>query len=481
MRPDGEARWRGSGEPGMVLLYVVTLFVSAVLLFAIQPMVGKMVLPLLGGTPAVWNTCMVFFQLMLLAGYAYAHASAAWLGGRRQALLHIVLLISALSILPINLAGGISPPTQDYPILWLLGRLAITVGLPFFVVAGTSPLLQKWFSGTRHRYAHDPYFLYAASNTGSLLALLSYPIVIEPLLDLHGQAHMWRIGYYALIALVLACTLTQWRRNSVSLSAPNDPQVPTMDPAIALTWRQRAWWVALAAVPSSLMLGVTLHITTNVAAMPLLWVLPLSLYLLTFVLAFARRRVIPADLVSRLLPAVVLLMGPLFFVTLPELEWRLTLAHLAMFFMAALVCHNRLAGSRPQPRHLTEYYLWIALGGVLGGIFNSMIAPLVFRTVIEYPLMVAAACLLRIGPTSTAALLRTRRLDWLLPIILAVVALAAAVGLNASAWKGWAGAGLAVPSGNCCEHYLLASTDAICPRLCSIPCGIRIVRSAGRR
>ena len=194
----------------MMRLYAATLFVSAMLLFIVEPMVGKMILPTFGGTPAVWNTCMVFFQVMLLAGYAYAHASAAWLGVRRQAALHLGLLALPLLVLPVDLASSSSPTTGE-PAFWLLGRLLIAVGLPFFVISSTAPLLQKWLASTNDPAAKDPYFLYGASNVGSFLALLGYPLIIERALPLAEQSHMWAVGYGLLIVLVAVCAVAMWR------------------------------------------------------------------------------------------------------------------------------------------------------------------------------------------------------------------------------------------------------------------------------
>jgi len=427
----------------MVLVYAITLFISATLLFSVQPMVGKMILPALGGTPAAWNTCMVFFQAALLAGYAYAHASVNRLGVRRQAVFHLGLLLLGVCTLPIAVAAGMSPPTQDNPVFWLLGWLTVSVGLPVFVVASTAPLLQKWFAETGHPDAEDPYFLYAASNAGSLLALVSYPLLVERSLALAGQSRVWLGGYVLLIVLVAGCAVVLWTRQRRS-RCTNPPQGrfdrQAADDNAALTGRRRAWWVLLSAVPSSLMLGVTAHMTTNVASMPLLWVFPLALYLLTFVLVFARRQLISPDLMSRLLPFVALVLAPTFFVSIPQLEWRLMLAHLAMFFIAAMICHGRLAQSRPSTRHLTEYYLWISIGGVLGGLFNTLVAPVVFRTVVEYPLMMCVVCLLRPAREGLRPGARARWLDAAGPAVLAVLAVGLVLGINATTFKGtWAG------------------------------------------
>src|SRR5262245_3272290 len=256
-------------------------------------MVGKMVLPLLGGTPAVWSTCMVFFQAALLAGYAYAHASATWLGVRRQALLHLAVLAVPLALLPLGIDADRIPGGATNPVLGVLLLLALSVGLPFFAVSATAPLLQRWFSRTGHRAALDPYFLYAASNLGSMLALLGYPALIEPRLALRNpgwlsQTRLWSAGYVALAGLIALCAIAVWRR-ARSDAAPAAASPAESDPAAdAVTARRRLGWIALAFVPSSLLLGTTTYVTTDIAAVPLLWVLPLAIYLLSFIVAFGR-------------------------------------------------------------------------------------------------------------------------------------------------------------------------------------------------
>lgn len=425
--------------PGVPLVagFATTLFVSALLLFLIQPMVGKMILPLLGGTPAVWNTCMVFFQAALLAGYAYAHTTVAWLGVRRQATLHLIVLLIPLFVLPIAMAGGSAPPTDANPVLWLLWRLLVAVGLPFFAVSASAPLLQKWFAYTGHRDAKDPYFLYAASNTGSLLALLGYPLLLEPSLVLVDQSRIWAAGYALLAVMIGACAIVVRRCSVVAAAYPNRETSAGLSHAVGTsadssgpTVHRRMWWVLTAFVPSSLMLGVTTHITTNLAAVPLLWVIPLAIYLLTFVLVFARKPVLGHELMARLLPFVILPVAVLTFLELRTMGWLLIPLHLVMFFVAAMVCHGRLAKSRPSARHLTEFYLWMSVGGVLGGLFNAIVAPLVFHSVAEYPLAMVLACLVlpRRGTAEDAP--RARRLDFALPGALGLVAVGIIRGLH---------------------------------------------------
>jgi hypothetical protein len=371
--------------------FTFTLFISAGLLFAVEPMVAKMLLPLAGGAPAVWTTSVLFFQAVLLGGYAYSHASVRWLG-RRQPLFHLVVVLAPLLALPIALPRGWLPPFDASPIPWLLAALAVSVGAPFFVVSTSGPLLQQWFSRTGHPDAADPYFLYRASNLGSMLALLAYPTLIEPHLGLVVQGRVWAYGYGALVLLTAGCGVLTWR------SAAGPSHSAAAAPAIwerpLGAWR-RLRWLALAAVPSTWMLAVTAYFTTEVRPIPLLWVMPLSLYLLTLAMAFARRPVLSTSALSRGFPFLALPLlglvvaggrGPL---------WLQLLCHLLPFFWGSLLCHSLIAGDRPAPRHLTEFYLWIAIGGVAGGAVSSILAPLVFNDYLEYPLAIVAACLLR--------------------------------------------------------------------------------------
>lgn len=461
----------------MLLFFSLTLFVSAALLFCVQPMIGKMILPVLGGTPAVWNTCMVFFQAMLLVGYAYTHTLSTTQPRRRQLLIQSVLLFLPLLFLPFAL-GDQAPRSDDNPAFWLLWVLLGMVGMPFFVVATSAPLLQKWFATTGHAAAKDPYFLYGASNLGSMLGLLLYPALIEPVWDVPTQAIMWTAGYALLIVFVMGCALVVLRTPepaALAVHVPVEPQEPApapvpaaalatavtattgaatlgsrrrgarltaaaTAPAVAksggaldiarkdpprtfgqrvlwtlfakdeppparptdnITALRRIRWVLLAAVPSSLMLGVTTYMTTDIAAVPFFWVVPLALYLLTFILVFARWPMVW----TRLPHTIVLYLQPCFLLFLvlrivgnvaikwTELDFAL---HLGAFFFTTLMCHGELAKDRPSARHLTEFYLWMSVGGVLGGLFNALFAPVFFTYgIIEYPLAMVVACLLR--------------------------------------------------------------------------------------
>jgi hypothetical protein len=507
----------------MLLVFALTLFLSATLLFLVELMVGKMMLPLLGGTPAVWSTCMVFFQAVLLAGYGFAHASIRRFGPRRQARFQLPLLVLPLLLFLLNAriaAGPLAPSRllilghEGNPIPALLMVLTLCVGLPMFVVCTTAPLLQRWFSSTDHPAARDPYFLYGASNLGSMLALLGYPVFVEPFLTLWGQQVIWTVGYALLAVLVGVCAVLMWKSRhaaehalapaegsnptarpegpstgSTAIRAPEKKTTrhrgkeaikpaaaPTAEPARVtepITWSRRLRWIILAVVPSSLMLGVTTYITTDLAAIPLLWVLPLALYLLTFIIVFAQTSVRNVNILvftgicltciiaafglthafesetlhllfwllglgcmafgikvfwyddPHLLHRVMIMAMPLLVLLLlflmlsdtkfPELKASvpeslrslglpaeikfpslfLTISlHLLILFVVSMVCHGELAADRPAPKNLTAFFLWMSAGGVLGGLFNGLVAPVAFNAIIEYQLMMVVACLL---------------------------------------------------------------------------------------
>src|SRR3984893_1592180 len=390
----------------VLLLYALTLFTGATLLFVMQPMVGKMILPLLGGTPAVWSTCMVFFQAALLGGYAYAPAPTRRGRPSRQVLVHLIALALPFAVLPLAVSPRLLRGGEANPVLDVLTILSLSVGLPFLVVSATAPLLQRWFTHTGHPAARDPYFLYAASNLGSMLALLGYPALVEPHLHLQGstwltQTALWSLGYATLAVLIALCALTLWWKPAPApapaiAEAESSPAPAERRPR----WPRRIHWVVLAFVPSSLLLGVTTYITTDLAAVPLLWVLPLAIYLLTFILAFGRwPRLLHHVVVALALPLSLLVIF-LMVSALPERIWVIVLWHFGLLFFIALACHGPLALDRPGPLHLTEFYLLISVGGVLGGLFNALVAPLVFSSLIEYPLMMVLACVLLAAPSS---------------------------------------------------------------------------------
>ncbi|HWK88994.1 MAG TPA: fused MFS/spermidine synthase, partial [Longimicrobium sp.] len=381
----------------LVAAYASAVFLGAFLLFLVQPMFGRMVLPLLGGSPAVWNTCMLFFQAALLGGYLYAHLSGTRLRVRTQLILHLALMVAVVVLLPVSLRGA-APRSGDAPVAWLLGTMLVTVGPPFAVLAGTGPLLQRWFSRSGHPDAADPYWLYAASNLGSMLALLAYPVLLEPTLRLSGQSRTWAVGYAALALVVAGCVALVWRRQPADAGEAVDAVAADVPPAARPAARQKLVWVGLAFVPSSLLLGVTTYVTTDLTPVPLLWVLPLALYLLSFTLVFARAQLLPHRAMVAIQPSVLVVVVVLLY---SGFVGKATLAvplHLAGLFVTAMVAHGELARRRPDARYLTEFYLWISVGGVLGGVFNVLVAPVVFPELWEYPLLVALACLARPWP-----------------------------------------------------------------------------------
>jgi hypothetical protein len=449
------------GGPLALPLFAVTLFISAFLVFLVQPMIGNMILPRLGGTPQVWNTCMLFFQAALLAGYAYSHTVSTRLSLRRQIMVHCILLCLPVILLwflyglpggekygPFNVEG-FEPPAGANPIPYTLYFLTLVVGLPFIVVSTSAPLLQRWFGFTGHPAARDPYFLYGASNLGSMLSLLCYPFIVEPNLLLRQQSWTWLVGYLLLLVFVLLCAGMVWRSppsvklagEEVDLPPPEYPVPPPVEtstavqsgppvrgfgrkkglkihakptarsvvapPAAAIpaaqkpltVWR-RLRWVFLAAAPSSLMLGAITYMSTDLSPIPLLWTLPLALYLLTFILVFARYPVpwtaMPHTIMLWIQPFFVLMLCFVLVgaIGISPLARSIGIT-LGAFFVVTMVCHGELARDRPSTRHLTEFYLWMSFGGMLGGVFNGLLAPTLFTGVAEYPLALIVACFMR--------------------------------------------------------------------------------------
>jgi hypothetical protein len=363
-------------------LFAVALFLSALLLFLVQPMFTKMVLPRLGGAPTVWSVAMVFFQAALLAGYAYAHLLVRRLPLGRGALVHLGVLAAAALTLPIGISDAFGTPPTSGIAPWLIGLFAVSIGLPFAALSASAPLLQGWFAASGHPQAGNPYVLYAASNLGSFAALIAYPIVIEPIFPLKGQTQLWSAGFAVLAVLIAAVSLFVARRPSI---------VVTDAAAEPASMRDRLAWMVLAAIPAGLVIAVTSYISTDVAAAPFLWVVPLAIYLLTFVAVFRERAWISPATVALLVPILV---APLSIGLLGAGDKTFWLAmigiNLAAFLLLALLCHGELYRRRPAPALLTEFYLWVSFGGVLGGIFAALLAPAIFNRIYEYPILLLA-------------------------------------------------------------------------------------------
>src|SRR5436305_5680885 len=341
-----------SRERLILIVYTAAIFTSALLLFSVQPLFTKMVLPRLGGSPAVWSVAMVFFQSLLLAGYAYAHYLMQLRNRMMPVAVHLALLAIALLTLPLSIASGWGErPARGYA-FWLLGLFAVSIGLPFFALAANNPLLQAWFVRTGHPNGPDPYFLYASSNIGSFLALLSYPVLLEPMFTLRTQNFIWTGLYGVLILLIAGCGVLLLRSPANVVVEQNyNADAPTP------TWALRLRWIFLAAVPSGLLIAVTAHISTDVAAAPLLWVLPLSLYLLTWVLVFQSRPLLPHKWVLMLQPLAIA--GVIVLLAVGgEQNLLLTLGgHQLCFFVIAMACHGELARTRPAAKYLTGFYV----------------------------------------------------------------------------------------------------------------------------
>jgi hypothetical protein len=382
----------------LLVVFTAAIFMSAALLFAVQPMFTKLVLPRLGGAPGVWSVAMVFFQATLLAGYGYAHLLTRYAPGRRSVIIHVVLMAVACFWLPLSIAANWGRPPQLSEAFWLLGLFAVSIGPPFFALSANAPLLQAWFARTDHPSANDPYFLYAASNVGSFLALLSYPTLIEPFISLSTQRYLWAGGFVLLILLVAGCGYLLWQSPQHEPTAvPITTGKPSKVEAAPPTWLQVARWVLLAAVPSGLLVAVTAHISTDIAAVPLLWVIPLALYLLTFVIVFSRNPIIPHWLVVEIQPVFILgLIALIIFDPIRGIFGQIGV-HIGVFFVLTLMCHGELASQRPPARYLTSFYMWMSFGGMLGGIGAGLVAPYVFNWIAEYPILMVLAVLCRPG------------------------------------------------------------------------------------
>jgi SAM-dependent methyltransferase len=361
-------------------LFLITIITGSFLLFLTQPMIARMALPRIGGAPSVWNSAMLVYQLLLLGGYAYAH----WLSRirpRRQVGIHIVLLGVAALWLPIGLSDAL-PPVEGEPAFWVPWFLISSIGPLFFMVASQAPLMQRWYALETTR--GEPYTLYAASNLGSFAGLLSYPLLVEPLMTIHQQSYLWTGLYAFLVLLVAACALT------VPAKAV-EAEVVEVTPAP--TRGRIARWIVLAAIPSGLMLSTTTHLTTDIVAMPLLWVLPLGLYLLSFVIAFAARRG-PANFIAMLTPLIILIAGGLAFSNGTRDPFFSATLGLLLMLAVAVALHSEMFRLRPAVDHLTGFYLAMSFGGMLGGLFCAVIAPLVFDWAYEHPILILAAAVL---------------------------------------------------------------------------------------
>ncbi|HKI21755.1 MAG TPA: fused MFS/spermidine synthase, partial [Isosphaeraceae bacterium] len=394
-------------KAGIVFLYCLASFLGALLLFSVQPMIGKMALPELGGTPAVWNTCLVYFQGMLLCGYLVAHGIASNLAMRQSRVFVCCLIaLAALwaagyAVQPLELESSLGKwlAFAAPPALVLLAALLRAATVPLVLVAATAPLLQAWFARTGHTRSADPYFLYAASNAGSLLGLVAYPFVVEPNLGVAAQSRAWQAGFLAQAVLMTTCGMTAWwlARSSSIGDPPASPVRETNLPGdYVLSGREWAAarymrWTSLVFVPSSWLMGVTTYLTTDLAPVPLLWIIPLALYLLSFILAFAQVTAGMARAAQAVLPYFLVAWVLVMSAGLAHTAW--VPLHLATFFIGSLACHGALAQARPPAADATVFYLTIALGGLFGGIFNAIVAPLVFNRLVEYPLIVVLACL----------------------------------------------------------------------------------------
>jgi hypothetical protein len=412
--PRGALQKAQAGVP-VLALFTATTFLSAFLLFSIQPMFAKMVLPVLGGSSSVWAVALLFFQAALLAGYGYAHLLTRYVPPASTGFVHLGLALVALSVLPVGLPETWREPPIGDPYLWQLGLFAVAVCLPFVAVAANAPLLQAWFARSGHKHAQDPYFLYGASNLGSLIALLGYPFLFEPAIGLTAMSRYWAMLYLVLILAIGACfALVRGRAEPQATAADSPPEAAEGAP----TWTKRLAWCGLALVPAALLTAFTTHIATDIASAPLLWVIPLAIYLLTFVLAFQSHLPLPMWL---LLPAqlAAVIFALLELAQTKHDKWVLTSsAGVAAFFLAALVAHRTLYLTRPRARYLTEFYLWMSFGGVLGGLFSALIAPRIFTEVFEYPLLIALSLACRPGVFDQPGSVKTDVM-WILGVIAA--------------------------------------------------------------
>jgi hypothetical protein len=377
-----------------MLLFAATVFLSAFLLFQIQPIVAKMILPWFGGSSSVWSTCIVFFQLELLLGYAYVHWLHEKLPARRQTLVHGSLLLLSLAALPVMANPAWKGAALDHPSWRVLLVLATTVGAPYLLLSTTGPLMQAWYgrSFSAAMTSARPYRLYALSNLASMLALLSYPLLVEPVLSVEPQAQLWSLGYAAFVIACLATAAFAWRRMAHSTVGEAAPLASAPHPG----WRECLLWIGLSATASILLLAMTRHLTQDVAPIPLLWVLPLSIYLLSFILCFDAPRYYVRPVFLALLPLAFLALD---IVLDGGLDIPLLIGLLSgALFIFCMVCHGELVRRKPPLRYLTLFYLMLSVGGALGGLLVALVAPAVFTAYFELPLglFLCAALVLRV-------------------------------------------------------------------------------------
>jgi hypothetical protein len=432
--------------------FTATTFLSAFLLFFIQPMFAKMVLPLLGGAPSVWAVALLFFQGALLVGYGYAHLLTRHIPAARTGYVHLALSVLAFAALPIAIPEGWSEPPTGDAYFWQLGLFAVAIGVPFVAVSANAPLLQVWFAKTGGKKSADPYFLYAASNLGSLIALLGYPLVFEPAFGLNTLALLWAAGFAALVLALAGCFLMV--RKAAAEAATGAPEASLPSERSSPDWRARATWVGLALVPSALLTAFTTHVATDVASAPLIWVIPLTLYLATFVVVFRERALIPRPLLLAL-HAVATVLALLQLSQTEKETWFYAAGFgVAAFVTATLVAHRTLYEARPDARHLTEFYLWMSVGGVLGGVFAALVAPQIFPEVFEYPLLLALSFACRPGALDV----RREGRKWQLALLALMVAGAAVIhwGPGIAFKYDWGFGGWGVTAGIAAGFALLA-------------------------
>ncbi|MEO8369432.1 MAG: fused MFS/spermidine synthase [Candidatus Solibacter sp.] len=376
----------------LTFTYGVTILASSLLLFLVQPIMTKAILPWFGGSSGVWTSAMLFFQAFLLLGYAYAHFTTRYLSPRRQMWLHVALLAVSLSLLPVAASPALKPDSSSQPIPRILAILALSVGFPYFLLSATGPLLQRWYA--RRDGSVFPYRFFAVSNLGSLAALLLYPFAIEPVISVRRQLDLWSAAYAAVVALLICAAFLGSPR-----SAPAADSEAAADPApVAPPLAERLRWIALAACPSAMWLGIATEISQNVAPIPLLWILPLAIYLLSFILTFDRQGWYRPRVYRIILPLAWILMGfgiSRLSIVIPLVATISILC--VVLFVCCMFCHGELAARKPDPSQLTGYYLMLSIGGALGGLFVALAAPLIFDRYLELPIAIVGCVLLAVA------------------------------------------------------------------------------------